>query len=303
MRSLVIGEALIDEVTSASGAVSEHVGGSPANVAFGLAALSHHADLAAWIADDAHGARIEDVCRSHGVALTPGSRGACATPVAHARLDAAGSATYTFDLEWAPSTFPSPDSYGHIHVGSIGTVLEPGATQVRRFLNQARHGATVSYDPNLRPALMTIEEARNAVSAAIPLVDVVKASDEDLAWLAPGRALDDVAEAWGSAGPALVVVTLGGDGAYVRVSASGEHLRLPAVKTRLVDTVGAGDSFMAGLLSGLLDADLLGSPDARNRLRTSRLDAVVPAVHRGLATAARTVAVAGAYAPTRDELD
>lgn len=302
MRSLVVGEALIDEVMSASGAVTEHVGGSPANVAFGLAALGHDVELAAWIGRDAHGARIEDVCRSHGVVLTPGSRGAASTPVAHALLDARGSATYTFDLEWAPTSFPRPDLHGHVHVGSIGAVLEPGATQVRRFLDEARDNATVSYDPNLRPALMTLEQASAAVRATIPFVDVVKASDEDLAWLSPGAALEDIATQWGSLGPALVIVTLGGEGAYVRVTGSGEQVVLPAAPTSLVDTVGAGDSFMAGLLSALLDADLLGSADARDRLRKSNLDSVVPAVRRGLATAARTVAVAGAYAPSRDQI-
>lgn len=302
MRSLMVGEALIDEVTTASGAVREHVGGSPANVAFGLAALGHDVELAAWIGRDAHGARIEDVCRAHGVVLTPGSWGASATPVAHARLDGRGSATYTFDLEWAPTSLPRPDLQEHVHVGSIGAVLEPGASQVRRFLGQARDSATVSYDPNLRPALMTLEQARTAVSATMPFVDVVKASDEDLAWLTPGVALEDVGAQWGSSGPALVVVTLGGEGAYVHVSGTGEQVLLPAEPTILVDTVGAGDSFMAGLLSGLLDAELLGSPDARDRLRRSTLDSVIPAVRRGLATAARTVAVAGAYAPSRAEI-
>lgn len=302
MRSLVVGEALIDEVTTADGAVREHVGGSPANVAFGLAALGHDVDLATWIGPDAYGAEIEEVCRSRRVALTRGSRGAGSTPVAHARLDEHGSATYTFDLEWALADFPDPAAYGHVHVGSIGAVLEPGASHVRDFLARARGRATVSYDPNLRPALMTLAEARAAVDAAVPLCDVVKASDEDLAWLAPGVAIEDVAAEWGGLGPALVVVTRGGEGALVHVTQSGAQALLPAVPTQLVDTVGAGDSFMSGLLSGLIDADLLGSPDARDRLRKASLEHVVPAVSRGLATAARTVAVAGAHAPTRADL-
>ncbi|WP_367652416.1 PfkB family carbohydrate kinase [Intrasporangium sp.] len=304
MRTLAVGEALIDEVTSPGGAVAEHVGGSPANVAFGLAALGHDVELATWLGVDAHGARIEQVCRSRGVALTPGSHGAASTPVAHALLDERGSATYTFDLEWAPETFPAPGSHGHVHTGSIGAVLQPGALAVRQFLALAHQaGATVSYDPNLRPALMTLEEARAAVAAALALADVVKASDEDLAWLSPGSSVEQVAKEWAALGPAIVVVTLGAAGAFVRCSVSGEMTRLPAAAVHLVDTVGAGDSFMAGLISGLIDADLLGSREARERLRGATLDEVVPAVERALKTAALTVARAGAYAPGRNDLD
>jgi fructokinase len=302
VHTLVVGEALIDRVTGPDGSVAEHVGGSPANVAFGLGALGHAVELATWLGPDAHGARIEEVCRSRGIPLTPGSHGAASTPVAHALLDARGSATYTFDLEWAPESFPSHAAYGHVHLGSIGAVLEPGASRVRRFLEEARDTTTVSYDPNLRPALMTLEEARDAVAAAVPLADVVKASDEDVGWLAPDTPLEDVAAEWAALGPSLVVVTRGGEGALVHVPGSGEQLNLPAAATRLVDTVGAGDSFMAGLLSGLLDAGLLGSPDARDGLRKASLEDVAPAVRRALATAARTVAVAGAYAPSRAEL-
>jgi fructokinase len=302
VRTLVVGEALIDQVTRADGSVAEHVGGSPANVAFGLGALGHDVELATWLGSDPHGARIEEVCRSRGVALTAGSFGAGTTPVAYARLDERGGATYTFELEWAPDRFPSPGSYGHIHVGSIGAVLEPGASRARGFLEQARDVATVSYDPNLRPALMTLDEARSAVSSVVPLADLVKASDEDLAWLSPGVPPEDVAAEWGALGPAVVVVTRGGEGALVRLTGSGEALTLPAAATRLVDTVGAGDSFMAGLLSGLLDAGLLGSSDARDRLRKASFDVVLPAVERALATAARTVGTAGAYAPSRAEI-
>lgn len=302
MRSLVIGEALIDRVTSAGGAVTEHVGGSPANVAFGLGALGHDVELATWIGSDAHGARIQEVCRSRGIALTPGSHGAQATPIAHAVLDERGSAAYTFALEWAPSAFPGPEPYGHVHVGSIGAVLEPGATEVRRFLVRVRDVATISYDPNLRPALMTLDEARAAVAAVLPLADVVKASDEDLAWVAPGAEVEAIAAEWGVLGPAIVVVTLGSEGALLHVTRSGEQVRLPAAPTRLVDTVGAGDSFMAGLLSGFLDAGLLGDRAARGRLRRASLSDLTPAIRRGLATAGRTVAVAGAHAPSRSEL-
>jgi fructokinase len=304
VRTLVVGEALVDAVTTPGGATLEHVGGSPANVAFGLAALDHPVDLATWIATDERGRRIEEVCRARGVALTPGSQGAAFTSVAHATLDADGAATYVFDLEWQVASVPGLTAYGHVHTGSIGAVLEPGGAQVREILAEARKvGATVSYDPNARPSLMgRPEQARRTVESNIALSDVVKVSDEDIAWLCPGESLDDVVRAWGDLGPALIVVTRGGDGALVRVTRTGERQALPAPVVQVVDTVGAGDSFMAGLVSGLIDAGLLGGPRARTRLHEATLAEVQPAVERALRTGALTVGRAGAHAPTRIDL-
>jgi fructokinase len=304
VRTLVVGEALVDAVTTPAGETLEHVGGSPANVAFGLAALDHPVELATWIATDERGRRIEEVCRQRGVALTPGSQGAAFTSVAHATLDADGAATYAFDLEWQVASVPGLAAYGHVHTGSIGAVLEPGGEQVREILAEARRvGATVSYDPNARPSLMgRPEQARHTVESNVALADVVKLSDEDVAWLCPGESLDEVTRAWGELGPALVVVTRGGEGAVVRVTRTGEQRALPAPVVQVVDTVGAGDSFMAGLVSGLIDAGLLGGPEARARLRQATIRDVLPAVERALRTGALTVERAGAHAPTRIDL-
>lgn len=303
VRTLVIGEALIDAVTTTTGEHAEHVGGSPANVAFGLAALDHPVDLATWIATDERGRRIEEVCRSKGVALTPGSQGAPFTSVAHARLDATGAASYTFDLEWHLAAVPDLDSYGHVHTGSIAAVLEPGGEMVRSTLAAARRTATISYDPNARPSLMGAPAtARRLIEEAMASSDVVKLSDEDVEWLCPGETLDEALAAWGALGPSLVVVTRGGAGALLHLTRTGEQLSLPAAPVAVVDTVGAGDSFMAGLVSGLLDAGLLGGAEARERLRTATVDDVRPAVERALETGARTGARAGAHAPTRADL-
>ena len=301
VRTLVIGEALVDAVTRPEGETEEHVGGSPANVAFGLAALEHAVDLATWIATDGRGRRIEDVCRERGVTLTAGSQGAPFTSVAHATIDATGAATYVFDLEWQVAAVPGLTAYGHVHTGSIAAVLEPGGSQVRALLAAARElGATVSYDPNARPSLMgRPEQARRLVESSIALADVVKLSDEDVEWLCPGEALDEVLSRWGELGPAVVVVTRGGAGAVVHVSRTGEQQALPAPSVEVVDTVGAGDSFMAGLVSGLLDAGLLAGPEGRRRLRAADLAGLGPAVQRALRAGALTVERAGAYAPTR----
>ena len=304
VHTLVIGEALVDAVTTPGGDTDEHVGGSPANVAFGLAALGHPVDLATWIATDERGRRIEQVCRERGVALTAGSQGAPFTSVAHATLDTSGAASYVFDLEWQVAAVPGLTAYGHVHTGSIAAVLEPGGSQVREILAVARGlGATVSYDPNARPSLMGLpEHARRTIEDSIRLCDLVKVSDEDVEWLCPGEPPDDVLRGWGELGPAVVVMTRGGDGAVVRISRTGDQQALPAPSVEVVDTVGAGDSFMAGLVSGLVDAGLLGGPEARARLQAAGIADVLPAVERALATGALTVARAGAHAPTRSDL-
>lgn len=304
LRTLVIGEALIDAVTTPGGDTEEHVGGSPANVAFGLAALDHPVDLATWIATDERGRRIEEVCRQRGVALTAGSQGAPFTSVAHATLDATGAATYVFDLEWQVASVPGLTAYGHVHTGSIGAVLEPGGGQAREILAVARDlGATVSYDANARPSLMGLpEQARRTIEDSIRLSDLVKVSDEDIAWLCPGESEEEVLRAWSELGPAVIVMTRGAEGAVVLVSRTGEQQALPAPRVEVVDTVGAGDSFMAGLVSGLIDAGLLGGPDARARLQQAHLADVLPAVERALASGALTVGRAGAHAPTRSDL-
>ncbi|NUO92349.1 MAG: carbohydrate kinase, partial [Dermatophilaceae bacterium] len=304
VHTLVIGEALVDAVTTPGGGTEEHVGGSPANVAFGLAALDHPVDLATWIATDERGRRIEEVCRERGVALTAGSQGAPFTSVAYATLDLTGAATYVFDLEWQVASVPGLTAYGHVHTGSIGAVLEPGGTQVREILAVARGlGATVSYDPNARPALMGLpDQARRTIEESIRLADLVKVSDEDIAWLCPGESEEDVLRGWAELGPAVIVMTRGGEGAVVRVSRTGEQQALPAPRVDVVDTVGAGDSFMAGLVSGLIDSGLLGGPESRTRLHQARLADVLPAVERALVTGALTVGRAGAHAPTRSDL-
>ena len=145
-------------------------------------------------------------------------------------------------------------------------------------------------------------EAGAAIEECIALADVVKVSDEDIAWLRPGEPLEDVLAEWAAMGPSFVVATRGADGVIARLTRTGESHVAPAPKVTVVDTVGAGDSFMAGLVSGLLDAGLLGGPAARDRLRTASLADVVPAVERALATSALTVARAGAHAPRRRDL-
>lgn len=300
---LAAGEALIDIVRGVDGEVTEHVGGSPANVATGLARLGHPTVLATHIGRDERGERITAYLAERGVRITPGSDGAEATPTAAATVDAAGVATYEFDLRWV---LPGVDlgGIGHVHTGSIAATLEPGGHQVVDLIERARLTATVSYDPNARPSIMgTPEDARQRIEECIGRSDVVKCSTEDAEWLYAGAPIPVIAREWGRLGPGLVVITQGGDGALIHLSGSGRSAHVEARRIDVVDTVGAGDSFMAGLVSGLLDEGLLGSAQARARLAVTEMAPVERAVLRGIATASYTVARAGAASPTRQDLD
>jgi fructokinase len=301
---LVVGESLIDAVERGSEPPELHVGGSPANVAFGLGALDHDVSLATWFGQDDWGRRIADRCAEKGAAVVAGSDGAARTSVARAVLDEFGAAAYEFDITWQVPAIPDLTRYGHLHTGSIAAVLEPGGSQTLVTVQQARPAATISYDPNVRPTLMgSPDEVRPRIEAFVALADVVKASDEDIEWLYPDRYIPDVLRHWGGLGASLTVVTRGGEGALYALHHVGSVATCAARSQGLVDTVGAGDSFMAGLLSGLLDADLLGSVEARERLASASLEQVRPAVERAVLTGGITVSRAGAYSPGRHELD
>lgn len=304
---LVVGETLVDIVHTPDGAVSEHVGGSPANVAMGIARLGHPTTLATTLGDDDHGTRCREQIEDHGVRIDNLDAGDHATSTAVATLDESGAATYDFDLHWDLRPVTGLERIGHVHTGSIAATLTPGESVVTATLTAARPGATVSYDPNIRPTIMgSADEVRGRIEEIVALSDVVKASEDDIDFLYAGESLPEVMSRWATRGPSLVVVTRGGDGVtwLTRSGPDGASTtgEAPARVDVVADTVGAGDSFMAGLVSGLLDSGLLGDASARERLATAGTDEVWPAIDRALATSAVTVTRAGAYAPTREEL-
>ncbi|MDO5629802.1 MAG: carbohydrate kinase [Mobilicoccus sp.] len=309
-RILVVGEALVDIVHRTDGTVDEHPGGSPLNVAIGLARLGHGVDFASRFGDDVHGHAILAHLESEpAITLTRGTASAPSTSTATATLDDTGAATYDFDLTWDVAGALDDDPVAHLHTGSIAATLAPGADDVLAAARRAAQHGTVSYDPNARPSLMgDPAEARAIVENVIATSDVVKASDEDIEWFYDVAAhdhhvLDDVMRRWASLGAGLVVVTRGGDGCRAYVPAGDEWVDVPpASDVVVIDTVGAGDSFMSGLISGLLDAGLLGGIDARQALRLADLAAVRPALDRAIACSAITVSRAGANPPTRSEL-
>jgi len=296
----VVGESLVDVVRRPGGAVSTHPGGSPANVAVGLARLGSPVTLVTGIGDDEPGALLLRHLRDNGVETTVVDEHP--TSIAEADLDESGAASYDFSVRWDLGDPPPPLAAGSVclHIGSIAAMLEPGASAVAGMATDARDAMTVSYDPNCRPGLMgSAQETRPRVERLVAISDVVKVSDEDLGWLYPGRPYAEIAAAWLGSGPAMVVVTRGGAGSYAVVAAGVVHVPAPAVA--VVDTVGAGDAFTAGLLDALRRRHLLGSA-ARPMLRDVAPATVAAAAEEAATVAAVTVSRRGADPPTAAEV-
>ncbi|MFF2960107.1 carbohydrate kinase [Streptomyces sp. NPDC057963] len=296
---LVIGECVADIVRLPGAADRVHPGGSPANVAYGLARLGHGATLLTQLGPDDNGRLLRDHLAGAGVEVrTDGA--AAPTPSAAVTLDSGGRASYTFEITWtlAPVTLDRPPR--HVHTGSLATVMEPGAATVLAAVESLRTSATVSYDPNVRPELMGDHDAAvRKAERCVALSDVVKASDEDLEWLYPDLDPQEAAERWLATGPAVVLVTRGGDGALAVLP--GGQVTVGALPTHVVDTVGAGDAFMSGTLHALTAHGLLG-PDGRERLRSLDRATVTDVLRHAAACAAVTVARAGANPPDEAEL-
>jgi fructokinase len=287
---LVVGEALTDVVTSHEG-TTEHPGGSPANVAYGLGRLGVNTVLLTALGNDDRGAAIEKHILSAGVSLLPGSRSLRRTSTATVALAPDGSASYDFDVAWdilppVPAVVPKI-----VHTGSIATFLAPGADAVKSLLQQCRPDCTVTYDPNIRPALLgSHAEAVSILEDLVHLTNIVKLSDEDARWLYPDHDLDRTATHILHLGANLAVITQGSSGSLLATAAT--RMSIPAVDSKVVDTIGAGDSYMSALILGLL---------------TRGTDGLAPAVLEQLGrtaamAAAITVRRAGANPPTSDEL-
>jgi fructokinase len=299
-RGLVIGEALIDIVADGHRVVSEHVGGSPLNVAVGLARLGRDVDFLTHIGDDPYGRRIAEYVAASGAQLVSGSQSADRTTTARLTVNEKGSADYEFDVDWQLSGTPPVTPPLLVHTGSIAAIHDPGCLAVAALVDAYRVSATVTFDPNVRPSLIADRElARTRIEHLVERSDIVKVSEEDLCWLEPDRKPEDVAQTWQSLGPAIVAVTMADQGAEA-ICAAGT-VRVPALSARVVDTVGAGDSFMVGVLDALWSQGLLGA-DRRAGLVAIDLEALTAVLEAGSAVAAVTVSRAGADLPDRDAL-
>jgi fructokinase len=297
---LVVGESLVDVVPGPGGAPRDHPGGSPANVAITLGRLERDVRLVTLLGDDPRGALVRAWLEASGVTVLAAATGSGRTSSAAVTLDASGAASYVFDLDWDLADVPDDDC-DVLHVGSIATVLEPGAEAVLEAVRRRRGRALVSFDPNSRPAI-TPDRAGpvERVEQLVALSDLVKVSDEDLRWLHPDDDPVATAARWAAAGPGLVVVTRGADGA-VAVRAGGTTLEVPGVPVAVADTVGAGDTFSGVLIDALLGLGVSGA-DGADALRALSDRDVLEAVTHASIGAAVNVSRPGADPPSRAEL-
>jgi fructokinase len=306
----VAGEALVDMVPAPVGGYFELApGGSPANVALGLSRLGVPTRLLARIAHDMLGTRIREHLAANGVGLEHVVDATEQTSLAMVAVGEDGGATYDFrvagtaDWQWTPDELAGAldERVVALHSGSLALTTPPGAAVLRKLMADARATATVSYDPNARPMLMgEPADVLAGVHELLAVADVVKVSAEDLEWLCPGTALESVLEDWLGRGPAIVAVTLGGDGVLGGTSA-GVRSRRPGVPVDVIDTVGAGDTFSAALLAGLHRRDLLGAA-ARDALRAVDEPTFDALLDEAALAAAITCSRRGADPPTADEL-
>lgn len=302
----VIGESLVDIIDDPyRGSFEPEAlpGGSPLNVAVGCARLDLRANLITHFAEDPHGLMIADYLATNGVGTIVG--GSFRTSTALASLDSRGAAQYAFSISWDITGASIPalaavEGSLHVHTGSIATMLSPGDKAVRGLIESSRAHATVSYDPNCRPAISPdVVTARQQAEDFVAVSDIVKASDEDLRWLYPDRALDESMAAWLELGPALIALTRGADGPVILTR--GSRVEVPGESIAVADTVGAGDSFMAGLISGLAQLDALGAP-ARERLHALPEEKVLAVAAYANKAAAITCSRQGANPPVAAEL-
>ncbi|GAA1459632.1 carbohydrate kinase [Nocardiopsis exhalans] len=313
-RLVVVGENVMDLLPTRHGpdVLRAAPGGGPANTAVAAARLGLPTRLLARIGSDGFGELIRARLLAEG--LDPSGLIAAEEPsaLALATLDENGAARYDFrmddaaDWRWQPGELPESFEPGvrAVHAASIALFREPGASLVEALLGR-EHGrgqVTVTLDPNIRPDVIGDPAAARALALRhAAQAHVVKASDEDLAFLYPGRGPEDAARALAALGPALVVVTLGARGAFALSHGVSASVPAPETETEVVDTVGAGDSFMGALLRRLdLDGRLGSEP--RNRLAGLTEQDLTALLSFAATAAAHTVTREGADPPTAREL-
>jgi fructokinase len=298
---VVAGEALIDLVPDADGRLSAHPGGGPFNTARTAARLGQATAFLGRVSTDGFGRRLERMLRDDGVALDAVVQTDEPTTLALAEVDEAGAARYRFyeratsapGLEPAEALGALPADVSILHVGTLGIHLEPVASAIEALVERVAGAALVVVDPNVRAGVIADPSAfRDRLGRLLARADLLKLSEDDLAWLAPGVAPDEAVRSL-LGGARAGVLTRGGDGALAVTPAGTFAVAAPEVD--VVDTIGAGDAFGGGLLAWWrmhdLGRDALGDPDA-----------VRDATRFACRVAALTCARAGASPPTLAEV-
>jgi fructokinase len=251
---LVIGESLVDSIQSAEGGRIRIPGGSPLNVAVGLSRLDHPVTFLTSLGDDADGTLVRRHLDEANVWIHPKPVIAASTSVATADVGSDGNASYEFNVSWQVPDSLHWSSYDIVHTGSIALALEPGASRLLQLLRDRPRSVRVSVDPNVRSAFLPRQEARERLEPFFREADIVKLSLEDARHLYPERespdaVLDHILEL----GSDLVAITLGERGAILANTDSRRWVSAPS--REVVDTIGAGDSFMAALIDALVSRD------------------------------------------------
>ena len=302
------GEALVDLVPDSStpdgelGPLHPLLGGGPYNVAIALGRLGAPTAFYAKLSTDQFGDRMLQRLIESEVDTSLVQRGPEPTTLAVVGLEANGSARYSFHTEGTAARFvadqPLPPDAAALCLGTLGMVLEPGASTYEKALfREAERGVFIALDPNIRADLIADPDAyRDRFASWLPAVGLLKVSDDDAEWLAPGRDVVEVVREWQSRGPAAVVLTRGGDG-ITAVTADGE-VTVPSREVQVADTIGAGDTVQAALLAWLHRNDAL-SPEAVRALDARQWE---QALAFAAAAAAGTVSRPGAEPPWSSEL-
>lgn len=306
---LVCGEALIDFSPVQLGEETGYVarpGGSPYNVAVGLARLGVPTEYLGKLSNDPFGQRLLANLERNGVGRDYVLTSHDPTTLAFVHPDVGNEPGFSFyntgaaDRNLYPADLPDelPESVTAIHVGSVSLLLEPSASTLFSLLMRERARRVVSFDPNVRPFVLPDRLAYGKrVEQIVEMSSIVKVSKADLEWLYPGTAVDEIAARYLESGPQLVVVTLGCEGAMG--FASGMKVEIGPMRVCVADTVGAGDAFMAGLLAHLHRADLI----TITRLRDLTVEAISDALRFANKCGALACTRRGADPPSLGDLD
>ena len=299
MSIWVCGEVLIDLIPDGSGERTPHVGGGPANTAKALARLGHDVQFIDGISNDKYGQMSEKELLDDEVKLDLALKSDKPTCLAIITLNENGGASYQFEIDgtatfdFSAEWLPDPSRYKPLvlHIGTLVTVIQPGADVLFEWALQVAEFAPIVFDPNVRSVVMSDHEKYvEAVERWVSISSVVKVSDDDMAWLYPDQRYEAVAKRWIDAGAALVVVTRGASG-LVGLTADGS-VEVPGVKVEVADTVGAGDTVGAIIVEAMIEKGILNLSG----------DVLKSVLHRAAVAAGITCSRKGAQPPYKHEL-